>query len=125
MLPTLIERFPSRGCDSKHAMRRWPARSGGSLLHGCLVAAGLILLTSATADAPVSAAPVDPIIPGLRDTGVDEDDKKLKKCESDPHYRVSGPVGGDAIVVSPSDLPDDWINRQDSSQWISIAEDAI
>jgi hypothetical protein len=83
------------------------------------------ILPSLAARAQVRAAPVDPIVPGLHDTGVADNGQKLKAGDPDPHFHVSGPVSGTPRVIGPSALPGDWIDRQDSSRWISIAADAI
>src|SRR5215510_15417845 len=91
-----------------------------------LLALGAALLASAgVARAQVSAAPVNPIIPGLHDTGVADDNKKLKDGDPDKHYHVTGPVSGTPRVVGASKIPKDWVSRQDSSLWISIADDAV
>src|SRR6185436_13074947 len=90
-----------------------------------LAGALLVMLGSATATRVHGAAPVDPIIPGLHSTGVTNDDKKLKAGDPDPHFHVTGPVSGTPRVIGPNDIPSDWINRQDNSQWISIANDTV
>jgi uncharacterized repeat protein (TIGR01451 family) len=87
------------------------------------LALGTLLPTSIRAQ--LQSAPVDPIIPGLHDTGVDDEDKKLKAGDPDRHYSVTGPLNGTPTVIGPNDIPKDWISRQDTSQWISIADDTF
>src|SRR5262245_34503629 len=101
----------------------------GLLSHAkhAMVAAALLAasVSDLRAQAIVTSAPVDPVIPGLHNTGVGDDDKKLKDGDPDPHFSVTGPVSGTPRVVGANKIPKDWVSRQDSSLWISIASDAI
>src|SRR5262245_59357692 len=89
------------------------------------VTIAVLMAWSDLAHAQLRAPPVDTIIPGLHNTGVDDDNKKLKDGDLDPHFTVTGPVSGTPRVVGASKIPKDWVSRQDSSLWISIAADAI
>src|SRR5262245_48171759 len=98
------------------------------LAHASSLLTAAVLLLSASSPAraqTVSAAPVNPVIPGLHNTGVDDGDKKLKDGDPGPHFHVTGPVNGTPRVIGPNIIPKDWINRQDSSLWISIADDTV
>ncbi len=77
----------------------------------------LVLILATVIYPGVSASAALVSIPGLFNTGVDEDGKKLGDRAPEVHYVLSG-VAEDAFVISDGSRPNEWTPSRGQSAWI-------
>ena len=91
-----------------------------------------VVITGGQGDATSNAATLTVLsrVPGLFNTGVDDDRQPLEDFEIDPHWELvvnSDSESPDAIVLNHSAWPiiaGPWVRVSETSKWIGVREDA-